>query len=79
MADINGYGILEFYIRKSGPIGGDKRHNELFINNGNLTFSEKSKEYGIADEGLSQHVVFFDFEKDGDLDIYLLKNSPWHQ
>lgn len=75
MADINGDGFLDIYICKSGPIGGDKRHNELFINNGDLTFSEKSKEYGIADEGLSQHAVFFDFDKDGDLDMYLLNNS----
>jgi hypothetical protein len=75
MADINGDGLLDIYVCKSGPPGGDKRHNELFINNGDLTFSERSKEYGIAEEGLSQHAVFFDFDKDGDLDMYLLSNS----
>lgn len=75
MADINGDGLLDIYVCKSGPPGGKKRHNELFINNGNLTFTEKAKEYRIAEEGLSQHAVFFDFDKDGDLDMYLLSNS----
>ncbi|HSF52800.1 MAG TPA: VCBS repeat-containing protein, partial [Algoriphagus sp.] len=75
MADVDGDGLLDIYVSKSGPPGGKKRHNELFINNGDLTFSEKSKEYGIAEEGLSQHAVFFDFDKDGDLDMYLLSNS----
>jgi hypothetical protein len=75
MADVNGDGLLDIYVCKSGPSGGEKRHNELFINNGDLTFTESSKEYGIAEEGLSQHAVFFDFDKDGDLDMYLLSNS----
>ncbi len=75
MADINGDGLLDIYVCKSGPLGGDRRYNELFINNGDLTFTEMAKEYGIADEGLSQHAVFFDFDKDGDLDMYLLNNS----
>ncbi|MDI1323668.1 MAG: VCBS repeat-containing protein [Algoriphagus sp.] len=75
MADIDGDGFLDIYVCKSGPEGGEKRHNELFINQGNLTFSEQSKEYGLAEEKLSQHAVFFDFDKDGDLDLYLLANS----
>lgn len=75
MADVNGDGFLDIYICKSGPLGGAQRYNELFINNGDLTFTEMAKEYGIADEGLSQHAVFFDFDKDGDLDMYLLNNS----
>ncbi|MCL6257733.1 VCBS repeat-containing protein [Aquiflexum sp. TKW24L] len=75
MADINGDGWLDIYVCKSGPLGGSQRYNELFINNGDLTFTEKAKEYGIADEGLSQHAVFFDYDKDGDLDMYLLNNS----
>lgn len=75
MADVNGDGLLDIYVCKSGPAGGEKRHNELFINNGNLTFTEQSKKYGIAEEGLSQHAVFFDYDKDGDLDMYLLSNS----
>lgn len=75
MADINGDGLLDIYVCKSGPLGGDLRHNQLFINKGNLTFSDKAIEYGIADVGLSQHAVFFDYDKDGDLDMYLLNNS----
>lgn len=75
MADVNGDGLLDIYICKSGPMGGEERHNSLYINNGDLTFSEMAKEFGIADEGLSQHAVFFDFDKDGDLDMYLLNNS----
>lgn len=75
MADVNGDGLLDIYICKSGPLGGEERHNSLYINNGDLTFTEKAMEFGIADEGLSQHAVFFDFDKDGDLDMYLLNNS----
>lgn len=75
MADVNGDGLLDIYVCKSGPPGGDKRHNELFINLGNGKFQEKSKEFGLAEEGLSQHAVFFDYDKDGDLDMYLLSNS----
>ena len=75
MADINGDGLLDIYVSRSGPKGGEKRHNELFINQGDLTFTELSKEYGLAEEKLSQHAVFFDFDKDGDLDLYLLANS----
>lgn len=75
MVDVNGDGWLDIFVCKSGPPFGGVRHNELFINNGDLTFTEASKEWGVADEGLSIHAVFFDFDKDGDLDFYLLNNS----
>ncbi len=75
IADINGDGLLDIYLCKSGPPGGKRRHNELFINNGDLTFTEKAKDYGLAFEGLSTHAAFFDYDKDGDLDCYLLNNS----
>jgi enediyne biosynthesis protein E4 len=83
MADVNGDGFLDIYVCKSGqPSASGIRHNELFINNGNAlsggwgeTFTEKSKEYGLDNEGLSTHAAFFDFDKDGDLDCYLLNNS----
>lgn len=74
-ADVNGDGLLDIYVCKSGAPIGDNRHNELFINNGDLTFTEASKTWGIADVGLSSHAAFFDYDKDGDLDIYLLNNS----
>lgn len=75
MVDINGDGLLDIYVCKAGKPGGPNRHNELFINNGNLTFTEKSKEYGLDIEGLSIHSAFFDYDKDGDLDCYILNNS----
>jgi len=75
MADVNGDGLLDIYVCKSGPMQGVRRHNELFINNGDLTFTEQAKDYGLAEIGLSQHAVFFDYDKDGDLDMYLLSNS----
>lgn len=74
-ADINGDGLLDIYVCKSGPPGGVNRYNQLFINNGDLTFTERAKEFGVDDRGLSTHAVFFDFDKDGDLDFYLLNNS----
>ena len=73
--DINADGWLDIYVCKSGKPGGEKRHNELFINHGDLTFTEQAKAYGIADEGFSSHAAFFDYDKDGDLDCYLLNNS----
>lgn len=75
LVDINADGWLDIYLCKSGPPGGNRRHNELFINNGDLTFTEKSKEYRLAYEGLSTHAAFFDYDRDGDLDCYLLNNS----
>ncbi|HUX55898.1 MAG TPA: VCBS repeat-containing protein [Bacteroidales bacterium] len=75
IADINGDGWLDIYVCKSGNPKGVNRHNELFINNGNLTFTEKSAEYGIDDLGLSTHASFFDYDRDEDLDCYLLNNS----
>ncbi len=75
MADINGDGWLDIYVCKSGPPGGINRYNELFINNQDGTFTEQAKQWNIADEGLSVHAVFFDYDKDGDLDAYLLNNS----
>ena len=74
-ADLNGDGFLDIYVCKSGPPGGKNRNNELFINNGDLTFTEKSKEYNLNVTGLSVHSAFFDYDKDGDLDCYILNNS----
>lgn len=75
IADINGDGWLDIYVCKSGATGGKHRYNELFINNGDLTFTEEAKKYGLADIGLSNHAAFFDYDRDGDLDCYLLNNS----
>jgi enediyne biosynthesis protein E4 len=73
--DINTDGLLDIYVCKSGDPDVSNRHNELFINNGDLTFTEKSAEYGLDVVGLSVQAAFFDYDKDGDLDCYLLTNS----
>ncbi|WP_282143521.1 VCBS repeat-containing protein [Cellulophaga baltica] len=75
MADINGDGFLDIYVCNSGDVSGDNKQNELFINNGDGTFTEKAQEYGLDDKGFSTHASFFDFDKDGDLDVYILNNS----
>lgn len=74
-ADVNNDGLLDLYVCKAGKPEGANRHNELFINQGDLTFKESSKTYGLAIEGLSVHSAFFDYDKDGDLDVYILNNS----
>ncbi|WP_194776457.1 VCBS repeat-containing protein [Pararhodonellum marinum] len=75
MADVNGDGLLDIYVCNSGDIQGDNKQNELFINNGDGTFTERAEEFGLADQGFSTHAVFFDYDNDGDLDVYLLNNS----
>jgi hypothetical protein len=75
MADVNGDGFIDIYVCNSGDISGDNKQNELFINQGDATFTEEAEAYGLADQGFSTHAVFFDYDKDGDLDVYLLNNS----
>ena len=75
MVDINGDGLLDIYVCNSGDLKGENKQNELFINNGDLTFTEKAEEYNLGDKGFSTHASFFDFDKDGDLDVYILNNS----
>ena len=75
MMDVNGDGWLDIYVCKAGKPGGENRHNELFINQGDLTFKEESESYGLDITGLSIQSAFFDYDLDGDLDCYLLNNS----
>jgi enediyne biosynthesis protein E4 len=75
MVDINADGLLDIYVCNAGNTKGDNQKNELFINNGNLTFTEKADEYNLADTGITTHTAFFDYDKDGDLDAYILNNS----
>lgn len=75
MVDVNADGLLDIYVCNSGDIAGDNKQNELFINNGDLTFTESAEQYGLADQGFSTHASFFDYDRDGDLDAYILNNS----
>jgi enediyne biosynthesis protein E4 len=75
VVDINADGLLDIYLCKSGPPDAPFRTNELFINNGDLTFSENANDFGLAFKGLCTHAAFFDYDNDGDLDCYLLNNS----
>jgi len=75
LVDVNGDGWTDIYVCNSGNVDGDERRNELYINNGDLSFTESAAEYGIDDRGHSTHGAFFDYDRDGDLDLYLLNNS----
>ena len=75
MADINADGWLDVYIMRSGNGDEESRTNLLFINQKNGTFKESGAEYGLDDKGYSTHAAFFDFDRDGDLDCYVL-NHP---
>lgn len=75
MADINADGLLDIYVCKSGNYPNEKRANELYINRGNLRFEESAAKFGLADTTYSSQAAFFDYDKDGDLDMYLLTTT----
>ena len=81
MADVNGDGWLDIYVCRSAATSQLRRENLLFINNGpskeggEITFSEHAKFYGVNDQGYSTQAAFFDYDRDGDLDLYLLNHS----
>lgn len=75
MADVNHDGLLDIYVCYSGKGDPEKRRNKLFINNGDLTFTDQAALYGLDDPGHSTHASFFDFDRDGDLDLYLLNHN----
>src|SRR5256714_14838479 len=79
-ADVNGDGLLDIYVCYAGNVAAEKRANELYINqgldkNGVPTFKEMAAQYGLADQGPSTQASFFDYDRDGKLDMYLLNNS----
>jgi len=75
MADVNGDNLLDIYVCQVGKYKTLTGKNQLFINQGNLTFKEEAKDYGIDFQGFSTQAAFFDFDRDGDLDMYLLNHS----
>jgi hypothetical protein len=75
MADVNADGLLDIYLCGVGRYKNFDGYNQLFINNGDLTFSESAEAYGLDFEGFSTHSAFFDYDRDGDLDMYLLNHS----
>ena len=81
IADVNGDGRLDVYVSHAGIGDADSRRNELWINQGTggdsvPTFSEQAATYGIDDDGYSTHAAFFDYDRDGDLDLIVINNSP---
>jgi|FLOH01.1.fsa_nt_gi enediyne biosynthesis protein E4 len=75
MADVNNDGFLDIYVSKLGNLKIYNTHNQLYINNGDNTFTESSKTYGLDFSGFSTQATFFDYDRDGDLDMYLMNHS----
>ncbi|MEO7394851.1 MAG: FG-GAP-like repeat-containing protein [Chitinophagaceae bacterium] len=76
MVDINHDGWLDIYICNAGiDKWKNKEGNSLFINNHDLTFTEKASDYNLDEPGYTTHAAFFDYDLDGDLDCYILNNS----
>jgi hypothetical protein len=75
LADVNGDGLLDIYVSEVGNYKNFHGRNELFINNGNLSFTERAHEYGLDVEGFNTQAVFFDYDHDGDLDMFLVNHS----
>jgi enediyne biosynthesis protein E4 len=73
LVDINGNGLLDIYVTNSGEL--DDRRNELFINNGDGTFTERAADFGLDDPGYTIHAYFFDYDGDGLLDVYIINNA----
>ncbi len=75
MIDINNDGWLDIFVCKSGPTHSTARVKHLYINNGNLTFTDKAAAYGLNDASFTTQAYFLDYDKDGDMDVYFA-NQP---
>lgn len=74
--DINNDGWLDIYVCNSGHMSTGNRLNKLYINNHDLSFTESAAKYGLDHKGYSTQVTFFDYDLDGDLDCFMIDNSP---
>jgi len=77
MADINQDGWIDIYSCVSG--GGNERRNLLYINNHDNTFTESAEAFGVADAGQDMHASFFDYDRDGDLDLFVITNPASYE
>ena len=75
MVDINNDGYLDIYLCSVSGLLDFEGRNELFINNGDGTFSEKAAEYGLDHKGFATQAYFFDYDKDNDLDVYIVNHA----
>jgi enediyne biosynthesis protein E4 len=75
VADVNGDGYQDIYLCYSGPVDRERRINRLYMNNGNLTFTEKAAIMGVADSGYSTQAAFFDYDRDNDLDLFVINHN----
>ncbi len=78
MIDINDDGWLDIYVCVSGNGSDASRANLLYINQGDTSFTEQAAAYGIADTRQTMHASFFDYDRDGDLDVFMIVNSADH-
>jgi hypothetical protein len=81
IADLNGDGRLDLYVSRAGPVSPEKRANALWINEGAKAdgmphFIDLAEQYGVADQGYSTHAAVLDYDRDGDLDLFVIENSP---
>jgi len=74
--DINNDGWLDIYVCNSGHMQNGNRRNKLYINNHNLNFTEAAASYGLDVSAYTTQVSFFDYDMDGDLDCFMINNSP---